>query len=329
MQSRWRLFVVDFGVNVSSLCQRANISTDIFNGTNSAWLSRIEYNRLWEALEAETADSLVGLRMGRWVASDNSDPSVVTLYCSANLTQAVECLGEYAAAVSPMTVCAKMTPFSVDIEVGRQAEDGSERVHFQPKVAILASLLECLRRATRDPSIRPQRVQLEQGARDAEAYRSFFGVEPVFGGPTQMSLSLLDAKRRFLTHKPMFWRLMAPVLQAGAGANATGGRTVEVVRQCLVEMLPMGRSQIVDVATELGVGVRTLQRRLAVEDESFQTILRGTRERLAKQYLRDGDLSVEQISVLLGFESTNSLYRAFQKWTGKTPESFRESSAAT
>lgn len=139
-----------------------------------------------------------------------------------------------------------------------------------------------------------------------------------------MSIALADTRRPFLTHKPLFWRFLAPALRAKLNSESDGKRTVEVVRNCLVELLPLGRTQIGDVATELGVGVRTLQRRLAVENESFQTILRSTREHLAKQYLQDGELAIDHIATLLGFETPNSLYRAFHKWTGMTPEVFRE-----
>ena len=77
------------------------------------------------------------------------------------------------------------------------------------------------------------------------------------------------------------------------------------------------------MAGELGIGTRTLQRRLSQEGKSFQDVLDSTRERLARHYLTKTDISAAEISFLLGFEDPNSLFRAFQRWTGTTPQAIR------
>lgn len=78
-----------------------------------------------------------------------------------------------------------------------------------------------------------------------------------------------------------------------------------------------------DVAKELGIGTRTLQRRLASENTTWLAVLSDTRERLARHYLRRTTMSPAEVSFLLGFENPNSLFRAFHRWTGTTPEAWR------
>jgi len=68
---------------------------------------------------------------------------------------------------------------------------------------------------------------------------------------------------------------------------------------------------------------RTLQRRLEAEGASFRALLNASRENLARHYLRNTTLSGGEIAFLLGFEDPNSFYRAFQGWTGQTPEGVR------
>lgn len=68
---------------------------------------------------------------------------------------------------------------------------------------------------------------------------------------------------------------------------------------------------------------RTLQRQLKAEGTSFQAVLAYTRESLARHYLRAGDVRTSEIAYLLGYEDTNSFYRAFKTWTGSTPEVIR------
>ena len=79
------------------------------------------------------------------------------------------------------------------------------------------------------------------------------------------------------------------------------------------ELLPSGRAQMADVATALGIGTRTLQRRLATEGTRFRVELARTRERLARHYLRATELTPGEIAFLLGFDDPTSLFRAFRE----------------
>jgi len=77
------------------------------------------------------------------------------------------------------------------------------------------------------------------------------------------------------------------------------------------------------VCRRLGVGTRTLQRRLQDEGTTFQQTLDTLRDSLAHHYLRNTALSGAEISFLLGYEDANSFARAFHVWTGRTPQAVR------
>jgi AraC-like DNA-binding protein len=79
------------------------------------------------------------------------------------------------------------------------------------------------------------------------------------------------------------------------------------------------------VAREMAVSVRTLQMRLEEEGVVFSDLLKDTRQRLAKKYLRE-NYSVEQITYLLGFSEPSVFRKAFKKWSGVTPREYREQS---
>ena len=77
------------------------------------------------------------------------------------------------------------------------------------------------------------------------------------------------------------------------------------------------------VSHKLTVSSRTLQRQLHGEGTSYQAVLADTREHLARHYLGQGTLRTSEIAYLLGYDDTNSFYRAFRTWTGTTPESLK------
>ena len=95
------------------------------------------------------------------------------------------------------------------------------------------------------------------------------------------------------------------------------------MHSALLELLPSGKCSLDVVAKKLGTSSRTLQRRLRTEGLRFKEVLDDTREALAKHYLRTSALSGAEISFLLGFDDPNSFSRAFNAWTGTTPERAR------
>jgi len=78
------------------------------------------------------------------------------------------------------------------------------------------------------------------------------------------------------------------------------------------------------VAAEWGVSVATLRRRLAAEGTGWQQAVDELRRDLAVRLLADCHRSVEQVAVHLGYVDARSLQRAFRKWTGSTPGTYRD-----
>lgn len=68
---------------------------------------------------------------------------------------------------------------------------------------------------------------------------------------------------------------------------------------------------------------RTLIRRLNTDGTSFQAIKDALRRDIAIRDLQMGDKSIEAIALDVGFSSAANFYRAFQRWTGSTPSSYR------
>jgi AraC-like DNA-binding protein len=76
------------------------------------------------------------------------------------------------------------------------------------------------------------------------------------------------------------------------------------------------------VAGKLGLGPRTLQRRLQEEGHRFADVLARVRYRLAIRYLEQPGADVESVSEKLGFSDRRSFTRAFARWSGVTPSAF-------
>ena len=87
----------------------------------------------------------------------------------------------------------------------------------------------------------------------------------------------------------------------------------------------IGTSSDVDsVARSLHMSSRTLNRKLAQQGTSFHKILVGVRRELAVKFLRNTNLSLDEIAFRLGFSEAANFRRAFKKWTGRTASSYRQ-----
>jgi len=84
-----------------------------------------------------------------------------------------------------------------------------------------------------------------------------------------------------------------------------------------------GVPRLNDVASDLGMSHRTLQRRLADMGHSFQSLVDEARREAALKLVADGSHSLIEIAFLTGFAEQSSFTRAFKRWSGKTPRAYR------
>jgi AraC-like DNA-binding protein len=99
---------------------------------------------------------------------------------------------------------------------------------------------------------------------------------------------------------------------------------VSQVRRVIVNALPDSDLSIAQTARQLGMSVRTLQRRLQENDFTFDDLCDSVRGDLARRYLDDPTLSIQETAHLLAFRDLRGFYRAFKRWEGRTPAEYRQ-----
>jgi AraC-like DNA-binding protein len=95
------------------------------------------------------------------------------------------------------------------------------------------------------------------------------------------------------------------------------------VKDALKRSLAGKRPTLQDVAQELGLSTRTLQRRLIESQVTFQQLMENARRELAHHYLKHSAVELNEVAYLLGYEDANSFFRAFQMWEGTSPGDWR------
>jgi len=189
----------------------------------------------------------------------------------------------------------------------------------------VAFLLRLCRHLTgRD--LAPERVRLMHWrSKLAPDLKTFFGCPVEFGAAVDQVVFPLDLRRARLTHADPYLNglMLSYCDEALSHRRVRAGDWRLKVENAIAPLLPHGEATIETVAQRLGMSQRTLARRLGEEGVSFLDVLRELRLRLARQYLREPDISIAQVAWLLGYRGPSAFTHAFKRWTGKPPRRMR------
>ena len=118
------------------------------------------------------------------------------------------------------------------------------------------------------------------------------------------------------------------VLQAKLRALGPEDLLAQVYRMVRVAML-YGLTSGDEVAAAMGLPRRTFNRRLEEYGTTFRHAMETVRFEAARQLLRDTDLGIARIAAALGYRESSVFARAFHRWSGCSPSSWRRGSQSS
>ena len=138
-----------------------------------------------------------------------------------------------------------------------------------------------------------------------------------------------DATAPFVTRNAELLDLLAPQFEEQLRQFKAEDTFVELVRRAIQDRLTGHRPSIDVISQALHMSSRTVQRRLQDAGYSFQRVLDEARHQMARYYLSNSVLELNEAAYLLGFEDPNSFGRAFRGWEGVPPSDWRETHRAS
>jgi AraC-like DNA-binding protein len=156
------------------------------------------------------------------------------------------------------------------------------------------------------------------------AYERHFGC-PVVCGAAEDSLTLAagDLDKPLPTANRQIAATLDKVL-AEQLAHLDKNNVVARCKASLLEQLSAGELSETDMAGQLHMSRRTLQRKLAEAEITYQRLVDETRRDLALRYIEDPRHSIVDITFMLGFSQQSAFTRAFKRWTGAAPTEYRQ-----
>jgi AraC-like DNA-binding protein len=158
---------------------------------------------------------------------------------------------------------------------------------------------------------------------DTRTHLELFGVQPTFGAPLDELVFATGlegiAVRTFNSRLRDYFEAQCALLAEQFAGDAP---ITTRVRAELIAAMDGGDPSMENIARRIGTSGRSLHRRLSEEGTRFNDLLDTVRQEFAKRYLARKSVSASEVAYLIGFQSPTAFFRAFKRWTGRTPSQF-------
>lgn len=284
------------------------------------------WRQLLERAAQHLDDPLLGLHLGQTIIPRHAGVLGYVIMASQNLGEAIARFHQY------QRLIYDVTPLAVR-DVGGAMELVWDAKHGRPGPLVdetaVTALVNFLRSLTQ-PDLAPQRVDfINPKPANSEAYTAYFGCPVRF----EQSETVIRIPASALAH-PLTTSDPAMLTMLEAQADSLLARLpqesplVDGVRRRISRLLSEQHLGIAAVAECMSVSTRTLQRQLAAEGTSFLKEVGAVRREIAERYLRETNLGLVDIALILGYSEHSAFTRSFIRWTGMSPNEYRQQGGA-
>jgi AraC-like DNA-binding protein len=278
---------------------------------------------LWRGVGERSGDRLVAIRCAESLPKGHFDVIDYVIASSEDLGGAMTRFASFFALIST----AVSHPMKGTVMRRVYSPGVFTRSPFPAEFAFTA--LVCRTRDWTERPWAPERIEFAHeappSAADLAEVRRVFQCDVVYDAPeSAIHFTPESLRLRMRTPEPELCRILDGHARAALERLPREMDLVETMRSVLATEIRAGNPTLEQCARRMGMGARTVHRRLAETGTSHKKLLDEVRHTLAMRYLDDRTLSIGEVGFLLGFNDASAFYRAFRRWTGRTPAQYRE-----
>jgi len=310
----------NYGLDKYAIAKKVGIETNIAYKPSDR-ISTVKLQKVWKIARKETGDDSLGISYAELIQPAALCGLGLSWITSDTLKDSINRLIRFQAALSTSTDFVFNELNDCYQIILRSKIKNPENVSIDAAIATLFKMCQI----TYGPNLKPDTVHIAHAKpENSKKFDDFFGVKVKFDAQeTQLFFAKSVFEIKLSTANPDLARINDQVVINYLQRFAKNNITMQV-RARIIEELNNGVPHQDKIASYLNMSLRNLQRKLKEEDSSFKLILDETRSELSKQYLRGSDRSIIEVGFLLGFSEPSNFARAFRRWTGVSPNEYRE-----
>lgn len=309
------------GVPPAALLRQARLPATL-HLNEQGYVTTAQYFALWKALEELKPEVGLGIKLVERADTAVHPPSSLAAFYARDYRDGLLRIARFKRLCSPEQP--QVAEGRNECTITVQWPYASEPEPAISTDVTFATLVELGRRGT-GQHLTPLRVELVRPRPKSDVYQKYFECPIRFGAARNaLILKPADLERPFPGHNQELLEILTPALASALGELQARSSIREQVKVVLKRSLASGRPELSDVARDLGLSDRTLQRRITEEGASFRELLIEARQELGRQLLSDPSAEIDEVACLLGYQDASSFYRAFRYWEGVTPSRWRE-----
>lgn len=312
------------GLDADSLFKQSGLDTSQL-ADSANFFSQDNFSKLWNLASRESGNPAIGLKMGMNPSINAFDIYSSSIISSSSVRDALARAVRYQKIVGTALTLTQenRTEGCLISFASRGNQLPVAREGYDAALALMATTLRSI---TAEPIV-PLYVEFcYTEPADLLPYEIAFNCPLRFAGKqysicidkSALGLPLMFASQGMVEHHEEMLDRAIKALDNEPLSNR--------VSQFIGRHLPGGEPTVLQAAQALHISPRTMQRHLQLEGKSFRSLLDDIRKTLALDYVTDRNLQLQEITFLLGFSDHSNFYRAFRRWYGCAPGSFREHS---
>jgi AraC-like DNA-binding protein len=314
------------GGDISGFIQLTNKTIEELN-EESCTIENNVYNNVVELAVAISQDPFFGLHAGENLNLAAAGLIVQLSQSSETVKEALELCCEFSnlgCSVLPLELVVFKEFYKVVLRPDELWKNESEISFRHTTDGVLAFTIKEFASLTR-LRFNPLAVHVSWGKFNNTAeYERVFGC-PVFYNQDEVAILFRKEhieEKVITANYELLNLLVVHAAEKSAALNQKLG-FVAVVKHCLLNLMKLDYPTLNQVSGHLNMSPRTLQRKLKNEGYTYKLLIDELRKDFAMKYLKKSGLTISEIAYLTGFSNASTFNRSFKRWTGLTPNAYR------
>ena len=313
-------------IDINSILVQANISKKLFSDPDYR-IDDEQIRQFWRVMNRKAQDEFLGLTLGSRINISELGITGMFFTYSSTIREALEKQINYNKLLSDflkISLNANQTSNSEIIEFKIEKNHPKPNYILQCQSVILTKTIQDIA----GKEHQPEKIWLDfpVSKDNLEKFTHFFkcplifneGINAIEYKSETLDCKLLHRDSKILEHIDLLAkRNLYLLLQE----NCLSEQVSALIRSYLYTSNQA--ISLSEMAKQLSVSGRTLQRKLKQESASYGSVLESVRNEEAIKLIKENKLNINEIAWFLGYSEASTFVNQFKNWTGKSPSSFK------